>query len=188
MAKSRVCFTTVDQELEDPQPQGADIAFVKDKRYIVKDANIYPHMAIAFMQMQFDLDDDEIGAMAGTGFLCKNHIFITCAHNVVKMGRVTKNFATTVSLTFGANGEEDIMTTSGIELEGNAFSIPKGHRKGSDQYDIAWVDLRKYYNKKREEGVDMDWSLEDLPKKYFHICGVPETPGLLKGDFHICGR
>ena len=75
-----------------------EMAITTDNRYRVKDAHANPHNTIAFMQMEFDLDEGDLSKFAGTGFLCKNLIFITAAHNVVKMFRVNKDFARAVKL------------------------------------------------------------------------------------------
>ena len=188
MANSRVNFISMDHVFEEPQQQGAEMAAKKDTRYLVKDSHAYPHNAIAFMQMEFDLGDDDLGEFSGTGFMCENLIFLTAAHNVVKMSRVNKNFAKAISLQFAVNGPEDVNLTSKIKLEGSDFSIPKDHKKGADHCDVAWIDLRKYYDGKMNEGVDLEWSLQDLPSKCFITCNIPKEPGLLKGEFHICGR
>ncbi len=164
------------------------MALTTDNRYLVKDAHVNPHNAIAFMQMEFDLDDGDLGEFAGTGFMCENLVFLTAAHNVVQMSRANKNFARAVSLQFAVNGPEDVNLTTKIKLEGDAFSIPKEHKKAADHCDVAWIDLRKYYDRKMGEGVDLDWSIADLPTKHFHTCDIPKEPGLLKGNFHICGR
>ena len=117
------------------------------------------------------------GEFAGTGFMCEKFMFLTAAHNVVKMSRVNKNFAKAISLQFAVNGPEDVNLTSKIKLTGSDFSIPKDHKKGADHCDVAWI-----------EGVNMKWSLHELPATHFYTCNIPLDPGLLKGDFHICGR
>jgi hypothetical protein len=89
---------------------------------------------------------------------------------------------------FAVNGPEDVILTSKIELEGVDFSIPTDYKKATDHCDIAWIDLQNYCDKKMNEGVDLDWSIDDLPTQTFYTCNIPKEPGLLKGDFHICGR
>jgi hypothetical protein len=178
----------MDHEFEEPQPQNAEMALTTDNRYLVKDSHAYPHNAIAFMQMEFDLDDGDLGEFAGTGFMCQKHIFVTAAHNVVQMSRANKKFARAISLQFAVNGPEDVNLTNKITLEGIDFSIPKDHKKAADHCDIAWINLQNYYERKIREGIDLDWSIYDLPTTQFHTCNIPKEPGLLKGDFHICGR
>jgi V8-like Glu-specific endopeptidase len=178
----------MDHEVEEPEAQGAEMALATDNRYLVKDSHAYPHNAIAFMQMEFDLEDGDLGEFAGTGFMCQAHMFVTAAHNILRMSTATKNFARAVSLQFAVNGPEDVALTKMIELEGVDFSIPTDYKKPTDHCDIAWIDLQNYYDKKMKEGVDLDWSMDDLPTTNFHTCNIPKEPGLLKGDFHICGR
>jgi V8-like Glu-specific endopeptidase len=187
MANSK-CFITMDQLLDDPETQGAESAHIKDRRYLVKDANSFPYLAIAFMQIELLRDDGILTEYAGTGFLCKNKVFVTAAHNIVKMSRATKTFAEGVRLQFGVNGPEDVNSTNVLLLEGSDFSFPKGHKKGSDEYDIAWIDLQQYYDRKTDAGMALDWTLDQLPKQHFHTCSLPEQHGLLPGYFHICGK
>jgi hypothetical protein len=98
------------------------------------------------------------------------------------------NFASTINVEFAVNGGEDIALTNGITLEGSAFSIPLDHKKAADHSDIAWINIRDYYYRKMAEGADLDWTLDDLPKEHFYTCNISKEPGLLKGDYQICGR
>ena len=72
----------MDDELEDLH--GAKMTFIMDRRYLVKDPHIYPNKATAFLQMEFEWDDDELSSMAAPAFLFENQIIITAAHNIVK--------------------------------------------------------------------------------------------------------
>jgi V8-like Glu-specific endopeptidase len=64
----------MDHEVEESQAQGAEMALATDNRYLVKDSHSYPHNAIAFMQMEFDLEDGDLGEFAAQA-LCARHIF-----------------------------------------------------------------------------------------------------------------
>ena len=75
-----------------------------------------------------------------------------------------------------------------MSLEGSTFTVPKEHKKSSDEFDIAWIQLQEYHDRKTEEGLQLNWSLDELPKDTFHTCDIPEQHGALDGFFYICGN
>ena len=88
------------------------------------------------------------------------------------------------------DGPEDFISSSMkcVSLDAAAFTVPKEHTKESDEFDIAWIELPEYFQRKREEGVQLGWSLDDLPKQTFYTCAIPEKHGALDGFFQICGN
>ena len=193
MSSLRRCNTR-DPTPEDSEPQGAEMVQVsrKDMRYRVDDTMKYPHSAIAYMQMTFhnDDDDDEFGEdYAGTGFLCDGFTFVTAGHNIIKVNDDKSRVpATTVTLMFGLDGAQDFVQKKSFALKGSDFTVPKEHRKASDQYDIAVVNLQDFYHRKQSEGITLDWSLSDLPKETFYSYAIPEHHGALDGKYSICGN
>lgn len=160
----------------------AEMVYKKtDLRKIVKDPSQYPNIAIAFMDMEF-LND--LTSYMGTGFLADQYIFITAAHNVYKK----KKPARSVEVTFGLNGQEDMDKHKTFSFTGRDFSIPTNYKQETDEYDIAWINLKDYYEKERSNGNDLDWSLKDLPYQYFRTCNVPIKHGVLSESFTICGN
>ena len=136
MSRLRRCVT-LDPTPEDSTPQGAEMVLKKDMRYRVNDTDVYPNCAIAFMQMDFPSNDGFGEEYAGTGFLADGHMFITAAHNIVK---VDENMtpATIVRVMFGLDGPDDFVSKKKLTLEGRDFKFPKEHQRATDQCDIAW--------------------------------------------------
>ena len=187
-------YVTRDPTPEDSEPQGAEMVQVcrGDMRYLIDDTMNYPHMAIAFMQMQFpsEDDDDEFGEeYAGTGFLCDDHMFLTACHNVLKIDDDNNRIpATTISLMFGLNGSHDFRVKKSFALEGCDFVVPKEHQKASDEHDVAVLNLQEFHHRKQSEGIKLDWTRGDLPTKTFYSYDIPEQHGALEGKYTICGN
>ena len=165
------------------------MANIDDMRYMVDDTRKYPHMAIAYMIMQYPSDNiDGFSEYAATGFLCEDYTFFTAAHNVLNVSNTGRLPATNVILVFGLNGSVDSNSKKMLSFEGCKFTIPKDYQEPCDQYDIAWVNLQELHHRKQKDRVSLDWSLDDLPKEKFYSCAIPEEYGALKGYYYMCGK
>ena len=169
----------------------------RDLRRIVKDTRKYPNNAIAFMDIEF-LND--LKPYMGTGFLADKFMFITCAHNVMKAEKskkkrvepgalsTKKTPAGRIEITFGLNGQTELENSKTLSLFGSDFTVPEEYSRETDEFDIAWINLKQYYEKETESGVPLDWTLDDLPTQYFRTCSVPVKHGLLSDSFIISGK
>jgi len=180
-------YLSRDPAPQDSEPQGAEMVVRKDMRTLVDDTTKYPHQSIAFMQMEFPGEEFEY---AGTGFMADGQTYITAAHNVLKIENDNRIWATTVDIRFGLNGPEDFLLNSikCVSLEGNKFTVPQEHMEPGDEFDIAWIQLSKYHDRKMQEGAQLGWSLDDLPKETFYTCSIPKQHGAIDGFFYICGK
>ena len=57
-----------------------------------------------------------------------------------------------------------------------------------DPSDIAWIDLKLYHKTKQEQDIVLDWAITDLPQTSFITRKIPETHGIIQGNFFICGN
>ena len=133
---------------------------------------------MAYIESEYFSDK---GGYAGTGFLCENYLFITCAHNV------RNDFlqpAKTVTITFGLNGEKDYSKKKQIFLEGDDFTVPENYKSKTDYCDIAWVNLKQYH----KQSNSIRWALADLPNESFMTCSIPKKDGKLDKDLSLCGK
>ena len=162
--------------------QADKINYENDERKKVADTSQYPHMAIARMSMWFL---GHQGNYFGTGFLADQHVFITCAHNV----RGDNNDpATSIHIRFGINGDADKTEMKTLKLEGKDFTVPESFKEGMDSSDIAWIDLKQYHQTMSDQGIGMNWAVNDLPSSWFWTKKIPDAHGTIKGNFSICGN
>ena len=162
------------------QPPEAEIEQrgVPDTRRLVKDTTKHPFNAVAFIEIKYFSDDR---GYCGTGFLCENYLFITCAHNVRDNSLQP---AKEVTITFGVNGEKDYSKKTKIILEGCDFMVPEKYNSKVDYCDIAWVNLKKYY----QQNNTIQWDLADLPNMYFRTCSIPDEEGMLDVALSLSGK
>ena len=175
---------------EEGETVRAEMSFinVKTTRRLVQDTTTYPFKAVAFMSFVMGEDEDgDENEYAGTGFLCENNVFLTCAHNV-RYGKKGRKAAEKVCLNFGQNGEADNNEDQKIPLKGSDFTVPDSYKMEVDDWDIAWIDLNQYYEQKVKEGCSLKWNLTDLPKECFYTCAIPEADGKLDEEFSLCGK
>ena len=183
-------YVTRDAIQADMQPQEAERDFGQDRRLIVEDTRKFPHNLICFMQMEFE-EDDGVKEFSGSGFLCEDFRLLTAAHNIVMIDDNKKVAADSVTFIFGFNGQADLIGKKAFQVEGSAFQIPKDHKEMADRFDIAWINLKEYHESKTAEGVDLEWSIDDLPTKHFITCAIPDnslSAVTLEGDYNICGN
>ena len=157
---------------------------VQTTRRLVQNTTTYPFNAVAFMSIV--MGKDEFGhenKYVGTGFLCENNVFLTCAHNV-RYGKKCRKMAEKVSLNFGLNGEADYYNDRKIPLKGSDFTVPASYTLKTDEWDFAWIDLNQYY----EEKCSLKWNLTDLPKECFYTRAIPKADGKLDEEFSLCGK
>ena len=161
---------------------------VEDTRKLVEDTTCYPFKSVAFITsvMGYDEDGDEIEC-AGTGFLCENNLFMTVAHNV-RYGKNGRKRADKVTINFGFNGAKDNLEERQIVLNGSDFTVPTDYQKQTDEYDIAWINIEKYYNECIDKQISLSWDLTDVPRECFFTCSIPQEDGKLDRDFSICGK
>ena len=161
---------------------------VEDTRKLVEDTTGYPFKSIGFITsvMGYDEDGDEIES-TGTGFLCENNLFLTVAHNV-RYGKDGRKKADKVTINFGFNGAKDNLEERQIVLNGSDFTVPTDYKTKTDEYDIAWINIEKYYNQCIDKEISLSWDLTDLPMECFFTCTIPEEDGKLSKDFSICGK
>ena len=162
----------------------------------MKDTKKFPNNAIAFIEIEY-LND--LTPYMGTGFLADQFIFITSAHNVMKAGKPkkknkksgtksTKTLAERIEIVFGLNGFTELEASKKIVVHGSDFNVPDGYNREVDEFDIAWINLKEYFEKETAKGVPLDWTLRDLPSQSFQTCSVPVKHGLLSDSFTICGK
>ena len=143
--------------------------------------------------MDVDFLGDVRNPYAATGFLTDNFLFLTAAHNVFDRNNENEP-ALKVCISFGKNGPSEDSKLVTIEVRGQDFMYPfdedgePKYKHAMDEHDIAWINLAEYHRNQIQENVIMNWGLEDLPKKVFKICAVPESDGKLPGEYHICGN
>merc|ERR1712136_381536 len=111
---------------------------------------------------------------------------MTVAHNV-RYGKNGRKRADKVSINFGFNGAKDNLEERQIVLDGSDFTVPTDYQKQTDECDIAWINIEKYYNECIDKQVSLSWDLSDVPKEYFFTCSIPQEDGKLGRDFSICG-
>ena len=78
-----------------------------------------------------------------------------------------------------------------FSFEGSDFVVPYAYKKGRDERDnndVAWMDIKDYYDRKVSQGEELNWKLIDLPKQYFETCSISRKDGKLPGTFHLCGN
>ena len=162
--------------------QADKINFENDERRKVSDTSQYPYLAVAHMSMWYLGNPSRY---SGTGFLADQHIFITCAHNV----RDDKNDpARSIHIRFGVDGDTDQAEIKTLKVDGKDFTVPENYKKDMDPSDIAWIDLKLYHKTKLDQDIAMNWKLSDLPSLSFMTRKIPETHGVIKGNFSICGN
>ena len=170
-----------------------------DKRVRVQNTAIYPHNAIARMKLKFYGHIDANGVQrhidangvqkyyGGTGFVTDGGIFITAAHCVRDEGNGCQP-AEEVTLFFGLDGATNQGAIEPIVLTGNDFTVGTGFKRGTDSSDIAWIDLTQYVNRKATQGIVFKWSLDELLKRVFYKCKIPDTSVEIPGAFNISGN
>ena len=161
---------------------------VEDTRKLVEDTTCYPFNSVSFITsvMGYDEDGDE-KEFSGTGFLCENNLFLTVAHNV-RYGKDGRKKADKVTINFGLNGAKGFYEERQITLNGCDFTVPTDYKKQTDEYDIAWINIEKYYNECIDKQISLSWDLSDVPKECFFTCSIPQEDGKLGRDFSICGK
>ena len=164
--------------------QADKINFENDERRKVSNTSQYPYLAIAHISMWYFGNPSRY---SGTGFLADQHIFITCAHNVMDDMK-SPNPARSVHIRFGVDGDRDQPDIKTLKLEGKDFNVPEMYRKGMDPSDIAWIDLKLYHKKKLDQDIALDWAMTDLPQTSFFTRKITEAHGIIKGNFLICGN
>ena len=177
-------------KVEEDETLRAEMSFlnVKTTRTLVQDTTTYPFNAIAFMSFVMGKDDDgDEQNCVGTGFLCENNVFLTCAHNV-RYGKKCQTAAEKVFLNFGLNGEADYYEDRKIPLKGSDFTVPDRYKRETDDWDFAWIDLNQYYEQKVKKGCSLKWNLTDLPKECFYTRAIPKADGTLDEEFSLCGK
>ena len=75
-----------------------------------------------------------------------------------------------------------------FSFTGQDFTVPDNYKKGTDENDIAWLDLREYHEEKTKNGITLNWSLSELPSTTFRTSRIPDDHGPLKDVFAICGK
>ena len=162
--------------------QADKVNFENDERRKVSNTSKYPYLAIAHISMWYFGNPSRY---SGTGFLADQHIFITCAHNI----RDDNNDpARSIHIRFGVDGETNQAEIKTLKIDGKDFFVPGNYKKGMDPSDIAWIDLKLYHKTKVNQDIAMNWEMSDLPLFSFVTRKIPETHGVIKGNFSICGN
>ena len=159
------------------------VHFDNDTRHLITDTSKFPHSAIARIRMKFD----DLKTWVGTGFLTDGYIFITAAHNIRDDNN--KN-ARSLEIRFGLNGDSNWSKEKVFKLEGKDFNIPQSYKKmnGIHPCDIAWINMKQYFDQKTAQGSELGWSISDLPEKTFTKYKTPVSHGVIEGNFSLCGN
>ena len=177
------------QPLEDDENMDCDIAElvhsdVPDTLSKIDDTTYHPYNAIARMRMtHFNRPNPS----RGTGFLTDGYLLITAAH-CVRDYRNNNCNANKVDLYFGLDQDDNASQVKRFQLEGRDFTVPNLYRKPMDPFDIAWIDMKMYFDGKSANGLPIDWCLNDLPSPGLIKAKVPDSDTGILGPFSLSGN
>ena len=177
------------QPLEDDENMDCDIAElvhsdVPDTRSKIDDTTYHPYNAIARMRMTHF---NRLNPSRGTGFLTDGYLLITAAH-CVRDYRNNNCIANQVDLYFGLDQDDNASQVKRFRLEGRDFTVPNLYRKPMDPFDIAWIDMKKYFDEKLANGLPLNWCLNDLPSPSLIKAKVPDSDPGVPGTFSLSGN
>ena len=112
---------------------------------------------------------------------------ITAAH-CVRDWKYNNCKANKVDLYFGLDQDDNASQVKRFRLEGRDFTVPNLYRKPMDPFDIAWIDMKMYFDGKSANGLPIDWCLNDLPSPGLIKAKVPDSDTGIHGTFSISGN
>ena len=123
----------------------------------------------------------------GTGFLSDGYLFLTAAH-CVRDSKHNNCKANLVYLYFGLDQDDHSNSPQvrRLSLEGKDFTVPDAYKKHMDPFDIAWINLKEYFDKKSTNSIPLNWTLDDLPSSSFIKCKTPVS--MIPGGFSLSGN